>query len=49
LVAFCLSICLAVALTSGAGTVYDFTMNSIESNPVPLAGFKGKVTLAIAG
>jgi glutathione peroxidase len=30
-----------------AASLYDFTMNSIEGKPVPLASFKGKVALVV--
>jgi len=31
----------------GAASVHDFTMDSIEGTPVPLANFKGKVALVV--
>ena len=31
----------------GASSVYDFTMNSIEGQPLPLAKFEGKVILIV--
>ena len=31
----------------GASNVYDFTMNSIDGTPVPLATFKGKITMVV--
>jgi len=31
----------------GASSVYDFTMNSIEGQPLPLAKFEGKVMLIV--
>ena len=31
----------------GASNVYDFTMNSLEGKPMPLADFKGKVLLLV--
>jgi glutathione peroxidase len=31
----------------GASSVYDFTMNSIDGKPVPLAEYRGKVALVV--
>jgi len=31
----------------GASSVYEFTMNSIDGKPLPLASFKGKVLLIV--
>ena len=31
----------------GASNVYDFTMNSIDGQPAPLAAYKGKVLLLV--
>jgi glutathione peroxidase len=31
----------------GASSVYDFTLNSIDGQPAPLANFKGKVLLVV--
>ena len=31
----------------GASSVYEFTMNSIDGQPLPLANFKGKVLLIV--
>ena len=31
----------------GASSVYEFTMNSIEGHPMPLANFQGKVMLIV--
>lgn len=36
----------AMAL-SGASSIYDFTLNSIEGKPAPLAGYRGKVLLLV--
>jgi len=36
----------AVAL-SGAASVYEFTLNSIDGAPAPLAAYKGKVHLVV--
>src|SRR5580704_13327703 len=30
-----------------AGSIYDFTLNSIDGKPMPLADFKGKVVLVV--
>ena len=30
-----------------AGSIYDFTLNSIDGKPMPLADFKGKVILVV--
>ena len=37
----------AVSLNAAETTVYDFTMNSIDGQPVPFANFKGKVMLLV--
>ena len=42
----CLLIC-AVAVMAGGKTVYDFTLNSIDGQPAPLAAYKGKVVLLV--
>jgi glutathione peroxidase len=31
----------------GASSIYDFTLPSIDGNPMPLAGFKGKVIFMV--
>jgi glutathione peroxidase len=31
----------------GASSVYDFTLNSIEGKPAPLAGYRGKVLMLV--
>src|SRR5690349_8897137 len=31
----------------GASSVYDFTLNSLEGKPAPLAGYRGKVLLLV--
>ena len=41
------AICLMSASMSGASSVYDFTMNSIDGQPLPLSNFKGKVLLIV--
>jgi glutathione peroxidase len=44
---FCL-VFFASALAAAADrTVYDFTLNSIEGQPAPLAAYKGKVVLLV--
>jgi glutathione peroxidase len=35
------------AMAFGASSVYDFTLNSIDGAPTPLASFKGKVVLLV--
>ena len=41
------AICLMSAALFGASNVYEFTMNSIDGKPLPLASFKGKVLLIV--
>ena len=41
-----LLLCAASAMAAET-TVYDFTMNSIDGQPVPFANFKGKVMLLV--
>src|ERR1700686_5484609 len=41
------AICLMSAGLFGASSVYEFTMNSIDGQPLPLAEFKGKVLLIV--
>lgn len=41
------AICLMSAALFGASNVYEFTMNSIEGQPMPLAKFEGKVMLIV--
>lgn len=38
---------IAAAALSGASSVYDFTLNSIEGKPAPLAAYRGKVLLLV--
>src|SRR5215472_14021778 len=38
---------IAAAALSGASSVYDFTLNSIEGRPAPLASYRGKVLLLV--
>lgn len=33
--------------TASAGSVYDYTLNSIDGTPTPLSSFKGKVVLIV--
>jgi glutathione peroxidase len=40
-------LCLMSAAMFGASSVYDFTLNSIDGQPAPLANFKGKVLLVV--
>jgi glutathione peroxidase len=42
----CLLFCAAVAMAADK-TVYDFTLNSIDGQPAPLAAYKGKVVLLV--
>jgi glutathione peroxidase len=37
----------AAALMAADKTVYDFTLNSIDGQPAPLAAYKGKVVLLV--
>src|SRR5208282_1872144 len=41
------AICLMSASLFGASNVYEFTMNSIDGQPLSLASFKGKVLLIV--
>jgi glutathione peroxidase len=41
------AICLMSAALFGASSVYEFTMNSIDGQPMPLAKFEGKVMLIV--
>jgi glutathione peroxidase len=43
---FCLLFC-AATLMAADKTVYDFTLNSIDGQPVPLAAYKWKVVLLV--
>ncbi|MGA7412306.1 MAG: glutathione peroxidase [Bryobacteraceae bacterium] len=36
-----------MAAAAGAASVYDYTLNSIDGTPTPLANFKGKVVLLV--
>ncbi len=42
-----LVILLMSASLFAAGSIYDFTLNSIDGKPLPLANFKGKVILVV--
>jgi glutathione peroxidase len=37
----------AAALMAGDKTIFDFTLNSIDGQPAPLAAFKGKVVMLV--
>jgi glutathione peroxidase len=37
----------AVAVMAGEKSVYDFTLNTIDGQPAPLAAYKGKVVLLV--
>ena len=41
------AICLMSASLFGASNVYEFTMNNIDGQPLPMASFKGKVVLIV--
>ena len=41
------AICLMSASLFGASNVYEFTMNNIDCQPLPMASFKGKVMLIV--
>jgi glutathione peroxidase len=43
---FCLLFC-AATLMAADKTVYDFSLNSIDGQPAPLAAYKGKVVLLV--
>ena len=40
-------LCCAAMLVAAEKTVYDFTLNSIDGQPAPLAAYKGKVVLLV--
>ena len=42
----CMLFC-AATLVAAEKTVYDFTLNSIDGQPAPLAAYKGKVVLLV--
>ncbi len=42
----CLLFC-AAALVAGEKSIYDFTLNSIDGQPAPLAAYKGKVVMLV--
>ena len=42
----CLLFC-AAAVMAADKTVYDFTLNSIDGQPAPLAAYKGKIVLLV--
>jgi glutathione peroxidase len=46
LLGLCLMFCTA-ALMGGEKTIYDFTLNSIDGQPTPLATYKGKVVMLV--
>jgi glutathione peroxidase len=43
---FCMLFC-AATLVAAEKTVHDFTLNSIDGQPAPLAAYKGKVVLLV--
>ena len=42
-----LMLCAAATLQARAASIYDFTMNSIDGQPVSLESYKGKVVLLV--
>jgi glutathione peroxidase len=42
-----ISLVLFAAALSGAASIYEFTLNSIDGTPAPLADFRGKVVLLV--
>jgi glutathione peroxidase len=40
-------LCLIPALAFAASNVYDFTLNSIDGKPMPLANYRGKVIMLV--
>ena len=46
LLMLCLVFC-AAALVAGEKSIYDFTLNSIDGQPAPLAAYKGKVVMLV--
>jgi glutathione peroxidase len=45
-VMFCLLFCMA-ALMAGEKSIFDFTLNTIDGQPAPLATYKGKVVMLV--
>src|SRR6202047_39030 len=43
---FCMLFC-AATLVAAEKTIHDFTLNSIDGQPAPLAAYKGKVVLLV--
>ena len=43
----CCLLFFAAVLVAGEKSVYDFTLNSIEGQPAPLAAYKGKVVMLV--
>jgi glutathione peroxidase len=43
---FCLLLC-TVALMAGEKSIFDFTLNTIDGQPAPLATYKGKVVMLV--
>jgi glutathione peroxidase len=39
-------LCVAIAFATGK-SVYDYTLNSIDGQPAPLSGYKGKVLMVV--
>jgi glutathione peroxidase len=42
----CLGLC-AAAVVAGGKSIYDYTLNSIDGQPAPLAAYKGKVVMLV--
>ena len=40
-------LCGAATLTAGDKTIFDFTLNSIDGQPAPLAAYKGNVVMLV--
>jgi glutathione peroxidase len=43
----CCALLLGASVMAADKTVYDFTLNSIEGQPAPLAAYKGKVVMVV--
>src|ERR1700693_3179500 len=43
---FCLLLC-AAALVAADKTIFDFTLNTIDGQPAPLATYKGKIVMLV--
>jgi glutathione peroxidase len=45
-VMFCVLLC-ASALMGGEKSIFDFTLNTIDGQPAPLSGYKGKLVMLV--